>query len=120
MNYKINNNWHIEAKKQIESILLTLPDLQESDRLSLDLLGDSLSTFHNAIEGLEETGLVITNQQGNLVSSPYVKIKNDAQTTAFKIMKQFGLNPMDNKKLKSGVTEKEASVLDEFLNNEEE
>ena len=118
MKYTINNNWHSEAIKQMEAIVQALPDLKETDIVSLDLLGDALDTFNNAVDGIKQTGLVITNAQNNLVTTPYMKIKNDAQIAAFKIMKQFGLNPMDHKKLNSDNTEEEESLLSEFMKGE--
>ncbi len=119
MKYTINQRLHKEAIKQMKVIVQALKeDLQSTDFVSLDLLADALDVFHTASDGLSQSSLVITNAQGNLVANPYIKIKNDAQITAFKIMKQFGLNPLDNKKLRSGIETDEPSALDEFMKGE--
>lgn len=116
MNYKVNNKLHSNAIDQMKGIIKSLPELEEKDIVTLDLLADALDTFYKAIDGLAITGLVITNSQNNLVASPYIKIKNDAQIIIFKISKQYGLNLMDRKKLERDIPEEEATVLDEFLN----
>lgn len=117
MNYTIKQTIHPEAFKQMEAFIKALPELEEKDLVSLDLLSDSLDTFNNAMDGIKQTGLVITNKQGNVVTNPYVKIKNDAQTIIFKITKQYGCNLMDRKKLEGNVEEDGYSPLDEFMNN---
>lgn len=119
MEYRVKERWHIEASKQMKAITDSLEIIEDRDTVSLDLLGDALDTYHRANDGLITTGLVVENKQGNLVSSPYVKIKNDAQITAFKIMKQFGLNPLDRKKLVIEDKEEE-SELTRFLKSEVE
>jgi phage terminase small subunit len=77
-------------------------------------LGDALSTMYEAIDGIKLSGLVINS--GTIPkANPYVKIKNDAKLEAFKIMKQFGLNPLDRKKLEKGEIEEEESELDKLI-----
>lgn len=115
MNYTIKNTIHNEAQDQMKNIINSLPELEEKDIVTLDLLSDALDTFYKAIDGINQSGLVITNQQGNTVASPYVKIKNDAQIVIFKITKQYGCNLMDRKKLEKDIPEEDDSPLNEFL-----
>ena len=118
MNYTINNTIHEEAFKQMEAIIDALPELGEKDKVTLDLLSNALDTFNKAIDGLQTTRLVKKNKQGNLVESPFIKIKNDGQSIIWKITKQYGLNLMDRRKLEKDITEEDDYALSEFLKEE--
>jgi phage terminase small subunit len=95
--YKINTKWHKKAKEGMEHIISSL-EVDKLDHVTLDLLGDALSTMYHAIDGINQHGYVVMYKE-RLVVTPFVKIKNDAKVQAFNIMKQFGLNPLDRKKL---------------------
>jgi phage terminase small subunit len=113
--YKINNKWHKKAKEQMKAILDRI-EVEDVDHLNLDLLGDALNIMYTAIDILARDGL-IDNSGARPLPSPYVKIKNDAKTEAFKIMQTFGLNPLARKRLKAGTVSDESplsNLLDEL------
>ena len=116
MEYTLKKGIHLEAEKQMKDLLGKLGDDADNYTITLDILTDALDTYNKAVDGLTTSGLVITNAQNNLVPSPWVKIKNDAKVEAFKLLKQFGNNPLDKKKLEGNVEEDGFSPLQEFMN----
>jgi P27 family predicted phage terminase small subunit len=111
--YKIQSSWHQRAKENMESIISSL-EVEVLDHVSLDLLGDALSTMYYATEGIAKEGYIV--KVGDIPkANPYVKIKNDAKIEAFKIMKQFGLTPIDRKRLNKDVVVEEDSEFERLL-----
>ena len=103
MNYTINENIHNRAQTQLRILLENTDEINDRDIATLELLSDSLNTFYQAQDILNEQGLIITNMQNNIISHPAMKIKNAAQIIIFKILTQFGVNLMDIKKLEKDI-----------------
>lgn len=121
--FKLPTHYSKETKEYLESIvkmLLEGEQLSEVDYPQLLLLAWNYEVFKDAEKQLLTGGLTITNQQGNIVANPLIKIMNDAQTKVLQISKGFGLSCLDRKKLNSDVQEEDNSLLNEFLNDEEQ
>ncbi|WP_042367547.1 phage terminase small subunit P27 family [Bacteroides neonati] len=117
--YTIPTNIESGAKRYMEGVLAGLEDtgiLETVDTAALDILARNYSMFIKASSQLELEGMTITNQQGNLVAHPAIKISKDAQTQALKVMKEFGLTALARKKLPKMEKEKEEdSPFEQFI-----
>jgi phage terminase small subunit len=57
------------------------------------------SMFIKASKQLEDEGLTVTSDRGNIAPHPAIKIAKDAQTQAMKVMLEFGLTAKARTKL---------------------
>ena len=80
------------------------------------MLAYNYSTFIKANKIIEDEGLTVTSDRGNISEHPAVKIARDAQTQAMKVMSEFGLTAKARCKLpKLNNTEVEDSPLEAFI-----
>lgn len=63
------------------------------------MLAYNYSTFIKASKIVEQEGLTITSDRGNIAEHPAVKIGRDAQASALKVMTEFGLTAKSRSKL---------------------
>lgn len=87
--------------------------METVDTAALTMLARNYSIFIKASKQLEEEGLTVTSDRGNITAHPAIKIANDAQTKAMKIMTEFGLTAKARTKLPRMETA-ESSPLEAF------
>lgn len=123
MNYKIPENIHPEAKTYMEKVVKYLNDnnqLNEADYGALNMLARSYSLYIKAIEEINENGLMAKGSRGNAIPNPAIKIANDAQIQAVKIMQSFFLTAKDRKKMNEDAVEDESSPIMQFIKESKE
>lgn len=123
MNYTIPKNIHPEAKIYMEKVVKYLNDnnqLNEADYGALNMLARSYSLYIKAIEEINQNGLMATGSRGNAIPNPAIKIANDAQIQAVKIMQSFFLTAKDRKKLNEDSVEDESSPIMQFIKDAKE
>ena len=123
-NFTIPENLEPEARAYIESVLQMLEDngiIDKVDGAALQMLAYNYSTFIKASKIVEKEGLTVTSDRGNIAEHPAVKIGRDAQTSALKVMTEFGLTDKSRSKLpqlsNSGEDE---SPLESFIKGKRE
>jgi P27 family predicted phage terminase small subunit len=72
---------------------------QNVDSAALTMLARNYSMFIKASKQLEDEGLTVTSDRGNIAPHPAIKIAKDAQTQAMKVMLEFGLTAKARTKL---------------------
>ena len=100
--FKIPSDIEDEAKKYIADVcdMLKSNGVMESvDTAALTMLARNYSTFIKASKQLEKDGLTVTSDRGNIAAHPAIKIAKDAQTSAMKVMAEFGLTAKARTKL---------------------
>ena len=115
--FKIPLDIEDEAKEYIQDVcdmLGTNGVMENVDTAALTMLARNYSMFIKASKQLEEEGLTVTSDRGNIAAHPAIKIANDAQTKAMKIMTEFGLTAKARTKLPKLETA-ESSPLEEFV-----
>ena len=123
MNYTIPENIHPEAKTYMEKVVKYLNDnnqLNEADYGALNMLARSYSLYIKAIEEINQNGLMATGSRGNAIPNPAIKIANDAQIQAVKIMQSFFLTAKDRKKMNEDSVEDESSPIMQFIKEAKE
>ena len=83
VNYKIPDNLEPEARAYMRNVLQMLEDngiIENVDEAALQMLAHNYSTFIKASKIVEQEGLTITSDRGNIAEHPAVKIARDAQT----------------------------------------
>lgn len=91
-----------EAKEYIQNVLDMLESngvMEQVDTAALTMLARNYSVFIKASKQLEKDGLTVTSDRGNIAAHPAIKIANDAQTKAMKVMTEFGLTAKARTKL---------------------
>lgn len=91
-----------EAKKYITDVCDMLESngvMENVDTAALTMLARNYSTFIKASKQLEKDGLTVVSDRGNIAAHPAIKIANDAQTKAMKVMAEFGLTAKARTKL---------------------
>ncbi|MCM1439611.1 MAG: phage terminase small subunit P27 family [Roseburia sp.] len=73
--------------------------MEQVDTAALTMLARNYSVFIKASKQLEKDGLTVTSDRGNIAAHPAIKIANDAQTKAMKVMTEFGLTAKARTKL---------------------
>lgn len=73
--------------------------LENVDSAALTMLARNYSMFIKASKQLEDEGLTVTSDRGNIAPHPAIKIAKDAQTQAMKVMLEFGLTAKARTKL---------------------
>ena len=113
----IPNNLAEEAKAYIEDVLLMLEQsgiMEDVDEAAIQMLAHNYSTFIKANKIIDEYGLTVISDRGNIAEHPAVKIARDAQTSALKVMAEFGLTAKSRSKLPKLSTTEE-SPLEAFI-----
>ena len=116
-NYKIPDEIEDEAKEYMNNVIDMLESngvMENVDSAALTMLARNYSMFIKASKQLEEEGLTVTSDRGNIAAHPAIKIANDAQTKAMKIMLEFGLTAKARTKLPK-LEAADNSPLEEFV-----
>lgn len=109
---KINlpKDYHNATKRSIKTILDHLNHsgvVRDIDELALRMLASNLNIFFKADEELMQSPLIHKKNGGGIEANSLLKIKNDAQIQAFKVMQDFGLTLRSREKIKAVNTETE-------------
>lgn len=100
--FKIPSDIEDEAKKYIADVCDMLQSngvMENVDTAALTMLARNYSTFIKASKQLEKDGLTVISDRGNIAAHPAIKIAKDAQTSAMKVMAEFGLTAKARTKL---------------------
>ncbi len=108
-----------EALEYINEVLQMLEEkgiIEDVDDAAIKMLAYNYSTFIKANKIIEDEGLTVTSDRGNVSEHPAVKIARDAQTQAMKVMAEFGLTAKARCKLpKLNTSEDDDSPLETFI-----
>ena len=119
VNFTIPENLEPEARAYMQNVLQMLEDngiKEDVDDAALQMLAYNYSTFIKASKIVEQDGLTVTSDRGNIAEHPAVKIGRDAQTQALKVMTEFGLTAKSRSKLpRFDDTDSEDSPLETFI-----
>ena len=102
ISFTIPENLEPEAREYMQNVLQMLEDngiIEDVDDAALQMLAYNYSTFIKASKIVEQEGLTITSDRGNIAEHPAVKIGRDAQASALKVMTEFGLTAKSRSKL---------------------
>ena len=94
IDYTIPKDIEKDAKDYMQNVLEQLDStgmLENVDSAALTMLARNYSMFIKASKQLEDEGLTVTSDRGNIAPHPANKIAKDAQTQAMKVMLEFGL-----------------------------
>ena len=83
VNFTIPENLEPEARAYMQNVLQMLEDngiIEDVDDTALQMLAYNYSTFIKASKIVEQDGLTVTSDRGNIAEHPAVKIGRDAQT----------------------------------------
>lgn len=94
--------------------------IDDVDEAALTMLALNYSMFIKATNDVLERGLIAQGSRGNDIPNPSIKIANDSQVQAVKIMEKFGLTAKDRKKLMFEDGEDEDSPIMQFINEGKE
>lgn len=75
--------------------------LQQVDWGALDMLAENYDTFLRCNLQVRQDGLMIEGKSGYLEKHPLIKVANDAQIQAVKLMLEFGLTPKSRERVKA-------------------
>ena len=109
-----------EAKAYMQNVCDMLESkgvMDNVDTAALTMLARNYSMFIQANKQLEKDGLTVTSDRGNIAPHPAIKIAKDAQTSAMKVMLEFGLTAKARTKLTKMATAEEDSPLESFVKN---
>lgn len=109
-----------EAKAYMRNVCDMLESkgvMENVDTAALTMLARNYSMFIQANKQLEKDGLTVTSDRGNIAPHPAIKIAKDAQTSAMKVMLEFGLTAKARTKLTKLATTEEDSPLEAFVKN---
>lgn len=108
-----------EALEYVQEVLQMLEEkgiIEDVDDAAIKMLAYNYSTFIKANKIIEDEGLTVTSDRGNVSEHPAVKIARDAQTSAMKVMAEFGLTAKARCKLpKLNSKEDDDSPLETFI-----
>ena len=110
-----------EAADYIKKVVAYLEknnQFDDVDTAALTMLARNYSLFLTASKDIIENGILAKGSRNNAIPNPAIKIANDAQIQAVKIMEKFGLTAKDRKKLIIGDDEEEESPLMQFIKSE--
>lgn len=100
--FKIPSDIEDEAKKYITDVCDMLESsgvMENVDTAALTMLARNYSMFIKASKQLEDEGLTVVSDRGNIAPHPAIKIAKDAQIQAMKVMAEFGLTAKARTKL---------------------
>lgn len=118
VDFEITNNIEPEAKKYIQEVISMLNSnglIDNVDEAAIKMLAYNYSTFIKASKIIEEDGLTVVSDRGNIAEHPAVKIAKDAQTQALKVMAEFGLTAKSRSKMNVNKADEEVSPFEEFI-----
>lgn len=107
-----------EAKAYMQNVCDMLESkgvMENVDTAALTMLARNYSMFIQANKQLEKDGLTVISDRGNITAHPAIKIAKDAQTSAMKVMVEFGLTAKARTKLTKLATDTEDSPLEAFV-----
>lgn len=117
--FTIPTDIEAEAMEYIQDVLDMLKSngvMEDVDTAALTMLARNYSMFIKASKQLEKDGLTVVSDRGNLSPHPAIKIAKDAQTSAMKVMAEFGLTAKARTKLpKLEATTGADTPLESFL-----
>ena len=119
-NFIIPDDIQEEAKIYMQNVCAMLESkgvMEEVDTAALTMLARNYSMFIQANKQLEKDGLTVTSDRGNIAPHPAIKIAKDAQTSAMKVMLEFGLTAKARTKLSKMTSAEEDSPLEAFVKN---
>lgn len=119
--FEIPKDIEKEAADYIKKVVQYLEKnnfLDDVDSAALIMLARNYSLFITASKDISENGILAKGSRNNAIPNPSIKIANDAQIQAVKIMEKFGLTAKDRKKLIIGDDEEEDSPLMQFIQNQ--
>lgn len=117
--FKIPTDIESDAKEYMKTVLAKLEEngiLENVDSAALTMLARNYSTFIRASKQLEKDGITYMSDRNNIQPHPAIKIANDAQSKAMKVMEEFGLTAKSRKKLK--IEKDEDSPFETFSKEE--
>ena len=117
INYTIPKDIEKDAKVYMQNVLEQLDStgmLENVDSAALTMLARNYSMFIKASKQLEDEGLTVTSDRGNIAPHPAIKIAKDAQTQAMKVMLEFGLTAKARTKLPK-VEQDGSSPFEQFI-----
>lgn len=121
--FEIPKDIEKEAADYIKKVVLYLEknnQFDDVDTAALTMLAYNYSLFLKSTKDICENGILKKGSRNNDIPNPAIKIANDAQIQAVKIMEKFGLTAKDRKKLIIDDDEEEDSPLMQFIKNEKE
>lgn len=80
--------WNITTRKLEAAGLVA-----DIDQLALRMLCESVALYHEACDGIKESGLVVMTLKGNAIQNPLVGIRNKAWVQIVKLCQEFGMTP---------------------------
>ena len=113
--FKIPTDIESDAKEYMKTVLAKLEEngiLENVDSAALTMLARNYSTVIRASKQLEKDGITYMSDRNNIQPHPAIKIANDAQSKAMKVMEEFGLTAKSRKKLK--IEKEEESPFEAF------
>lgn len=121
LNFIIPEDIEQEAKEYIQNVIDMLESngvIENVDTAALTMLARNYSIFLKASKQLEEEGLTVVSDRGNISAHPAIKIANDAQSKAMAVMAEFGLTAKARTKLpKLDSNTGTESPLEAFIKN---
>lgn len=72
-----------------------------ADRDALFCYCDAVATHRRATEIINQSGLLIRGQKGNMVRNPMVQVQRDAAQTVRNFAQEFGLTPSSRARIES-------------------
>ena len=99
IDYTIPKDIEKDAKDYMQNVLEQLDSTGMLENVALTMLARNYSMFIKASKQLEDEGLTVTSDRGNIAPHPAIKIAKDAQTQAMKVMLEFGLTAKARTKL---------------------
>lgn len=117
--YKMPTGLEKEARQFMQEVLKFMDEnLRDVDEGALNMLAYNYSTFIKATKDIQKTGVTV-EFRGNVKPNPSIKIANDAQKLAMKVMEKFLLTPKDRRKIQTEDTDEESPLM-EFVKNSKE
>ena len=111
-----------EAADYIKKVVLYLEknnQFDDVDTAALTMLARNYSLFITASKDICENGILAKGSRNNAIPNSVIKISNDAQFQAVKLMEKFYLTAKDRKKLLDVDDEElEDSPLMQFIKSE--
>ena len=121
--YIIPKDIEKEATDYMKDVLTDLQNkgiLEDTDSAALTMLARNYSVFIKASKQLEVDGLTVESDRGNLQAHPLIKVVNDAQNKAMKVMLEFGLTAKARTKLPQKEKDEDDSPFAQFIKSGKE
>lgn len=97
-------NYSKSTQAQMEAVTAFLMEkyttLQAEWSIALQMLATNLEMLQECSKQIKNDGLMVINRFGNYEKHPLLKVRNDAQIQAVKLLNEFGLTPKSLSKLK--------------------